>query len=92
MLPESFDPSALRTMVAVAVGVIVVLALLVMRLVQKMVLKVVFLGALAGLALYVWSERPPSVDECRATCACTFAGFDLQVPGCVKDEPAPSEP
>ena len=83
-MPESLDPSDLRTIALVGIGVVVVLWLLVLRMVQKMVLKVVFLGALAGVGVYLWSQRS-ALDDCRATCACTFAGFDVDVPGCPDD-------
>jgi hypothetical protein len=85
MLPESLDPSTLRTIALGALVVIAALAFLVVRFVQKMVLRVVLIGALAGLGLYVWSERA-SLDECRRTCACSIAGFDVQVPGCPKPD------
>ena len=83
-MPESLDPSTLRTIALVAIGVIVVLAFLVMRMVQKMVLKVVFLGALAGIGVYLWSQRA-ELEQCRVDCACSFAGFDIEsdaIPGC----------
>lgn len=86
MLPESLDPSTLRTVALVAIVVVVVLALLVMRMVQKMVLRVVLVGALAGLGVYAWSQRA-SLEDCRAECSCTFAGFDVDVPGCRDDQP-----
>lgn len=81
MLPETLDPSTLRTVALVSIVVIVVLALLVLRLVQKMVLRVVLVGALVGLGTYAWSQRA-SLDDCRAECSCTFAGFEVAVPGC----------
>lgn len=83
-MPDSLDPSTLRTVALVAVAVVVVLALLVLRMVQKMVLKVVFLGALAGIGIYVWSQRA-ELEHCRRDCACSFLGFEVDrsaIPGC----------
>ena len=76
MLPDALDPSDLRTVALVAMGVVVVLAFLVARMVQKMVLKVILFGILAGVGVYAWSERA-ALDDCRADCACSFAGFDV---------------
>jgi hypothetical protein len=85
MLPKSLDPDTLRTVGLVALAVIVVLALLIMRMVQKMVLKVIFLGLLVGLGTFVWYERTDLAD-CAKTCACSLLGVDVQVPDC----PTPS--
>jgi hypothetical protein len=81
MLPKSLDPDALRTIAVVALVVLLVLAFLVMRMVQKMVLKVVFLGFLAGLGVFVWYERA-NLADCVPQCACSVAGFDVQVDDC----------
>lgn len=81
VLPESLDPDVLRHVALGSLGFFAVVAFLVLRLVQKIVLRIVLLGALAGFGLYVWTERA-DLDECRRTCTCTFAGFDVQVPGC----------
>lgn len=86
MLPKSLDPDTLRTGALVVVGVIVVVAFLVMRMVQKMVLKVIFLGLLAGIGVFVWYERAELAD-CRPGATCRVAGFDVQVPG---PPPAPA--
>ena len=80
MLPDALDPSDLRFLALVALGVVVILALLIARLVQKMVLKVVLIGFLAGVGVYVWSERA-ALDDCRTDCACSFAGFDVDLTG-----------
>jgi hypothetical protein len=62
----------------VAAGASVVLALLVLRFVQRMALKVVLVGALVGAGIYVWSQRT-ELQDCVPRCACTFAGFDVHV-------------
>ena len=85
MLPDTLDPSDLRTVALVVIGVAVVLALLVARMVQKMVLKVVLIGILAGVGVYAWSQRA-AMSDCIPQCACSFAGFevDLEKYGCVR--------
>lgn len=87
MLPESLDPDTLRTVALGVVVVVVVAAFLVLRLVRRMVVKVVLLGALAGAGVYAWSQRV-ELSDCVPTCACTFAGFDVEVdaPGCRDEE------
>ena len=86
MLPKSLDPDALRTVALVTLGVLAVLGFVVLRFVQKMVLRVVLLGALAGLGLFAWYERT-ELKDCVPDCACSFFGYDVQVPGC----PAPRD-
>lgn len=81
MLPESIGPDALRTIAVVGLAVLLMLAFLVMSRVRRMVLRVVFLGLLFGLGVYLWAERA-NLRDCVPTCACSVAGFDVQVDGC----------
>lgn len=84
MLPESLDPDALRTIAIVALVVLVVGVFLVLRFIQKMVLRVILLGALVGLGVGVWVQRE-SLEDCVPECACSFFGYDVppdQIPGC----------
>jgi hypothetical protein len=85
MLPESLDPSDLRTIALIVVVVAAVVALMVMRFIQKMVLRVILIGALAGVGVFAWAQRA-ELQECVPDCACTFFGFDVQVPGCPDPE------
>ena len=84
MLPETLDPDTLRTVAVVVLVVLLVVAFLVMRFIQKMVLRVVVLGALAGLGLFVWVQRD-ELRDCVPECACTFFGYEVQVEGCPTD-------
>ena len=87
MLPDAIDPETLRTAALASIGATVLLALLVLRLFHRMVVRVVLLGALAGAGVYLWSQRV-ELGECVPRCECTFAGLEVKVdvPGC---EPAP---
>ena len=78
-LPDAFDPDVMRNLAIGALALIALLAVIVGWIVQKIVLKIVFLGALVGLGAYVWAQRS-DLDECRVQCACHFAGFEVQVP------------
>lgn len=76
MLPESLDLETLRTVAIVALVALLVVAFLIMRFIQKMVLRVVLIGALAGLGLFVWAQRE-ELSECVPACDCTFFGFEI---------------
>lgn len=80
-VPESLDADTLRTVALVALGVLAVLGLLIMRMIQKMVLRVVLLGVLVGLGLFVWAQRAQLAD-CRCGTTCQVAGLDVEVPDC----------
>ena len=88
MLPKSLDPDTLRTVALGVSGGTVLIALLVLRFVRKMVLKVILIGVLIGGGVYVWSQRT-QLSDCVPHCACTFAGFDVHVtaPGCTINKP-----
>ena len=81
MLPKNLDPDTLRTIGIGALVVIVLVAFVVLRFVRKMVLKVVFLGLLAGIGVFVWWERD-NLRTCVPTCSCSVAGLTVQVPDC----------
>jgi hypothetical protein len=84
MLPESLDPSDLRTIALVVVVVVALVALMVMRFIQKMVLRVILIGALAGIGITAWWQRA-ELQDCVPECACTFFGMDVpldSIPGC----------
>ena len=81
MLPKSLGPDDLRT---IAVGVLVALAVIafvVMRFIQKMVLRVILLGGLVGLGVFVYYQRD-ELKECVPECSCEFFGYTVQVEGC----------
>jgi hypothetical protein len=84
VLPESLDPDTLRAVSLGGIGVAVLAGLLVLRLVQRAVVRVVLLGVLVGLGAYLWSQRA-ALSDCVPECSCHFAGFDVDVPGCDAD-------
>jgi hypothetical protein len=81
MLPKSLDPDALRTIAIGALVVLLLVAFLVMRFIQKMVLRVILIGALVGFGVYVYYQRD-TLKDCVPKCACTFFGYTVQVEGC----------
>lgn len=78
-LPDSFSPDDVRT-TALVVGVLaVVLVLLVLRFVQKLMMKLaatVLLGLVALGAFYYRSE----LGDCAKTCECRVLGIDIKIP------------
>jgi hypothetical protein len=79
MLPKSLDPDALRTLAIAVLVALLLIAFLVMRFIQKMVLRVILLGALVGLGVYVYYERD-QLKDCTPGSQCQFFGFDVHVP------------
>lgn len=85
-LPDWIDPDNART-IALVVGLgALVLAVLVLRFVQKMVMKVAFTAVLALIALLAWTQRADLAD-CAKTCECNLLGFDIEIP---QDQRPPS--
>jgi hypothetical protein len=65
----------------IAVGTLVVLTVLVVRMVQKAMVRAVLLGLIALTALFVYVNRAP-LEACAKTCECEIGGRHLTVPTC----------
>jgi hypothetical protein len=90
----AIEPDQLKSAAIVAIVVLVVLAFLVMRFIQKLVLKLIMVVALVGAGLFVYTQRD-SLDDCQKhvrevtvmttedRCTCDFFGYEVKVPGCV---------
>ena len=61
--------------------VLVVVILLVVRFIQKMVLRLVLVGLLVLVGIGVYASRD-ELAECTRTCSCRVAGQDVEVPFC----------
>jgi hypothetical protein len=79
VLPEALDPETLRAAALVALGVTVLGIFLALRFVQKLLVRVVLVGALVAFGAGVWVQRE-ELASCSTTGACTFFGQDVQVP------------
>lgn len=78
-LPEWIDPDNAQT-IALVVGIgAIVLAVVVIRFVHKLVMKVAFTAVLALVALLAWTQRADLAD-CAKTCECRLLGFDIEIP------------
>ena len=88
MLPDSLDPEVLRNVALGGLGLLVVIAFLIMRFVQKMVLRVILWGLLLALGLYVWGQRQ-ELQDCVPKNDCRFMGFDVHIPDSLR---SPTQP
>jgi hypothetical protein len=79
------DSERLQWIALVALGVLVVLAVVVVRFVQKVAVKVVLLAVMAGAALLAWNARN-ELGNCAETCACKVYGLEIHVPEPACDE------
>jgi hypothetical protein len=68
----------------ISVGTLLVLTVLVVRLVQKVVLRMVLLGLILMVGLFVYVNRAP-LEACARTCECEIAGRHITVPTCDPD-------
>ena len=81
MLPDWLDPSTLRDVALLTLIAFGVTAVLILRFIQKVVIRVVLIGLLGALSLAIYSQRAALAD-CADKCQCTFFSFDVDVPGC----------
>ena len=90
----AIDPDQVKIGAIVGLGVFVVLAFLVMRFIQKMVLKLIIVLVLVAAGVVVYTQRS-SLDECQQKlrspqiekdqgdrCVCGFLGMDITIPEC----------
>ena len=68
----------------ISVGTLLVLTFLVVRLVQKMAMRMALLVLIAAVGLFVYVNRAP-LETCAKTCECEIAGKHLTVPICNAD-------
>lgn len=68
----------------IAVGTLLVLTALVLRMIQKTATRAVLLALIAAVAVFVYANRRP-LEQCARTCECRIAGQDLTVPTCDPD-------
>lgn len=59
----------------------VLLGLLIVRLVVRTMTRMILLGTLLLISLFVYVERV-NIRECTQTCECSLAGFDVELPAC----------
>ena len=68
----------------ISVVTLLLLAVLVLRMVQKAALRLTLLAVLAVLAVFAYANRAP-LKACAQTCECSLFGRDITVPTCDPD-------
>lgn len=71
-------------MTQISAGTLVVLMFLVIRLVQKLAIRIALLILIAAVGLFAYINRAP-LEQCAKTCECEIAGQELSVPICDAD-------
>ena len=78
-LPDFIDPDNARALALVIGLAALVLIVVVLRFVQKLMLKIAMTALLALVAFAAWAERADLAD-CARTCECNVLGFDIEIP------------
>ncbi len=78
-LPGWLDAERLRGLSIVVMAGLVVVAFVIARLAQRILMMVIGLAIVAGLFVALWVQRD-QLAECQATCSCTVFGQDVVVP------------
>ncbi|MGQ0830332.1 MAG: hypothetical protein ACT4OV_01505 [Microthrixaceae bacterium] len=65
-------------------GTLLVLTILVIRVVQKVVIRAALLVLIAAVGLFVYANRD-ELKTCAKTCECDIAGTHVTVPTCRSD-------
>ena len=73
-----------ENVVAIAVITLAVLTIAVVRMVQKLTVRLVLLGLIAVVAVFVYANRL-ALETCAETCKCELGGQDVTLPACGAD-------
>lgn len=76
---EWVDAETLRAVILGAIVALGVLAVLVMRVVRKLLLRLVLVALIGALAAGLWLQRA-DLRDCVETCSCQLFGQDVTVP------------
>ncbi len=81
MLPTWLDVDGMRAASLITIGVcgLGVIAAFLFR--RQFMMKAVFAVLLSLLGVFAWQYHQ-SLDTCRVTCSCHFAGDRILTPGC----------
>ena len=78
-LPSWANSDNLQWIALVVIGAMVVLMLLVVRFIQKLMLKGTLFLIFAVIGLIAWVERD-DLKDCADTCKCKVVGFEVEIP------------
>ena len=78
-LPDWLDPELLKWLILVVIAVLLYLMYVVVRFVQRTVMKIALFALLAGVGLSLWVQRA-DLDDCARTCECQLYGQTVEIP------------
>ena len=78
-LPSWANSDNLQWIALGVIGAMLMLMFLVLRFIQKLVLKGTLFGIFAIIGLIAWIERA-DLEDCAKTCECRVVGFDVKIP------------
>jgi hypothetical protein len=78
-LPDWLDPNLLQWVILVVIAVLLYLMYVVVRFVQRAVIKIVLFALLAGIGVSLWVQRT-DLQDCARTCECSLYGQTVDVP------------
>ena len=78
-LPDWLDVDNVRTLALIVGLAAIVVAFVVIRFVQKLVVKTIATVLLVGIAALAWYQRA-DLGDCAKTCECKLLGFTIETP------------
>ncbi len=78
MLPSWLDTNTLQWLILAVIAVLVVSMLVIVRFIQKLVMKTALIAVVVGLGLSLWVQRA-NLDDCLLTCECSLYGKEVRV-------------
>ncbi len=79
MMGEWLDAESLQPILIAAIVALGVLAVLLMRFVRKLLLRLALIVLIAALAAGLWLQRA-DLQDCVETCSCRLFGQEVAVP------------
>ena len=79
MIGDWADPESLQQIILGAMVVLAILAVLVMRVVRRLLLRVALVVLIGALAASLWLQRA-DLRDCVDTCSCRLFGQEVAVP------------
>jgi hypothetical protein len=78
-LPDWLDVDNVRNLALVVGIVAIIVAFMVIRFVQKIIVKGIVAVVLIGIAAFAWYQRA-DLGDCAKTCECKLLGFTVETP------------
>lgn len=71
-------------LVQIAAVTLLLLTIVIVRMIQKMALRVTLIAIVGAIAVFVYANRV-ELEVCAKTCECTLVGRHVTVPTCQSD-------